>query len=330
MNKRELIEYCLTFPAAYEDYPFDAEWAVMRHGGNKKGFAFIYERGGQLCANLKCDPFRADFLRQSFRDVTSAYHMNKDHWNTVTIGGDVPEADLFEMIAHSYDLIKPKAKRNKTAALLMDIYNRLFAAYGDPHWWPAETPFEVIIGAVLTQNTAWGNVEKAIANFGDNLTPEYLLSLESAELADIIRPAGYFNQKTGYLQTVTRWFGQYGYNVDAVKKLPMDRVRSELLSLRGIGRETADSILLYAFEFPSFVIDAYTMRLIGRLPLSAGSDYESVKAFFERHLPCDEKLFNEYHALIVLHAKAHCWKTPSCTGCPLFDICATGQSQSSP
>jgi len=116
MTRRELIDYCLTFPAAYEDYPFDdaagpAAWAVMRHRANKKGFAFIYERGGLLRVNLKCDPAEADFLRQLFAGVTPAYHMNKAHWNTVTPGADVPEDELCQMIARSYDLIKPKVKK---------------------------------------------------------------------------------------------------------------------------------------------------------------------------------------------------------------------------
>lgn len=114
MTKRELIEYCLTYPAAFEDYPFDGEWAVMRHGGNKRGFAFIYERGGRLCVNLKCEPMRADLLRGAFADVTPAYHMNKEHWNTVALGGDVPEAELLEMIAHSYDLIRPRVGKKAT------------------------------------------------------------------------------------------------------------------------------------------------------------------------------------------------------------------------
>ena len=111
MNKRELIEYCLTYPDAYEDYPFDENWACMRHYGNKKTFAFIYERNGTLCVNLKCDPFKADFLRQMFHSVTPGYHINKEHWNTVTIGGDVPDAELFELIRHSHELTKPKEKR---------------------------------------------------------------------------------------------------------------------------------------------------------------------------------------------------------------------------
>ena len=116
MTRRELIDYCLTFPAAYEDYPFDdvadeTAWTVMRHRTNKKGFAFIYERGGHLCVNLKCDPFEADFLRQAFRDVTPAYHMNKTHWNTVNVGGDVSEDELQRIIGKSFDLIKPKLRR---------------------------------------------------------------------------------------------------------------------------------------------------------------------------------------------------------------------------
>lgn len=117
MNRQQLIDYCLTFPSAYEDYPFDditnaGAWTVVRHRENKKGFAHIYERAGKLCVNLKCEPLRADFLRQVYRDITPAYHMNKEHWNTVVTGGDVPEAELHSLITHSYDLIKPKRKRN--------------------------------------------------------------------------------------------------------------------------------------------------------------------------------------------------------------------------
>jgi predicted DNA-binding protein (MmcQ/YjbR family) len=118
MTRQELIDFCLTFPAAYEDYPFDditdaGAWAVMRHSANKKGFAHIYERSGKLCVNLKCDQFEADFLRQTFADVTPAYHMNKTHWNTVTTDGDVPEDELKRMVGRSYDLVKPKEKRKE-------------------------------------------------------------------------------------------------------------------------------------------------------------------------------------------------------------------------
>jgi predicted DNA-binding protein (MmcQ/YjbR family) len=121
MTRRKLIDFCLTLPAAYEDYPFDGgdahsddgAWTVMRHRSNKKGFAHIYRRNGKLCVNLKCDPFEADFLRQAFTDVTPAYHMNKVHWNTVTLGGDVQEEELKRMVGNSYDLIKPKVAKRK-------------------------------------------------------------------------------------------------------------------------------------------------------------------------------------------------------------------------
>lgn len=113
MTRKELIKYCLTYAAAYEDYPFDEQWTVMRHNGNKKSFAFIYERNGKLFINLKCEPTKADFLRNIFQDVIPAYHMNKIHWNTVTIGGDVPDDEIFEMITHSYDLIKPRVRWEK-------------------------------------------------------------------------------------------------------------------------------------------------------------------------------------------------------------------------
>jgi predicted DNA-binding protein (MmcQ/YjbR family) len=118
MTRQALIDYCLTLPAAYEDYPFDniadpGAWAVMRHRSNKKSFALIYERNGKLCVNLKCDPFEADFLRQAFADVNPAYHMNKQHWNTVTPGGDVPEEVLKRMVGNSYDLTRPKVRKRK-------------------------------------------------------------------------------------------------------------------------------------------------------------------------------------------------------------------------
>ncbi|MDR3121987.1 MAG: endonuclease [Clostridiales bacterium] len=213
--------------------------------------------------------------------------------------------------------------------LLTGIYEKLLADYGAPRWWPANTPYEVIVGAILTQNTAWGNVEKAIANFGGGLTPERVLRLSPDELSEIIRPAGFYTQKSAYLHAATRWFEQYSFDVETVGRLPAERARRELLAVKGVGRETADAILLYAFGFPSFVVDAYTMRLLSRLPIpisgAKSGGYEAVKAYFESRLPRSVPLYNNYHALIVIHAKERCHKRqPACEGCPLMEMCAFG------
>jgi len=205
---------------------------------------------------------------------------------------------------------------------MMKLYEILYAHYGDLRWWPANATFEVIVGAILTQNTAWSNVEKAIANFGDNLTPETIEKAGVAELAEIIRPAGYYNQKAAYLKTATSWFAMYGYDAAAVRRAPLDEVRAELISLKGVGPETADSILLYAFGLPTFVVDAYTVRLCERYPIDAGRDYPAIKAYFERNLPLSVEIYNNFHAMIVINGKNHCRKKPVCTACPLAATCS--------
>ena len=210
----------------------------------------------------------------------------------------------------------------------MNIYETLFARYGNLRWWPAETPYEVIAGAVLTQNTAWNNVEKAIHNFSGKLTPEAVSDMNLSTLADIIRPAGFFNQKAVYLKEITRWFAEYNFNVSVVCKEPLENIRRGLLSVKGVGKETADSILLYAFGFPIFAVDAYTVRLCGRYPIPAGTGYDAVKAYFEDNIPKSADIYNNFHAMIVVNAKEHCRKTPVCNptrsgnnGCPLDCIC---------
>ena len=199
----------------------------------------------------------------------------------------------------------------------LELYAILNNSYGNQRWWPAQTPYEVMVGAVLTQNTAWGNVEKAIAGFGGELTPERVASLPLDELKSIIRPAGFFNQKSAYLKTLTAWFAENNYDAGVVAARPMAAVRGELLNLRGIGPETADSILLYAFGFPTFVVDAYTRRLLTRLGIDVPMDYYSIKAYLESRLPVDAALYNNFHALIVRHANAHCRAKAACGGCPL-------------
>ena len=208
---------------------------------------------------------------------------------------------------------------------LTTIYNHLLSHYGNLNWWPADTPYEVIVGAILTQNTNWSNVEKALANFNGNLTPKRILDLEPDELKTIIRPAGFFNQKTVYLKAVTGWFARYDFNVANVQAYPLEKIRNELLAVKGIGFETADSILLYAMGFPTFVIDKYTQRFCERFPINAGKDYMSIKLYFEAHLPNETELFNNYHALIVVNAKNHCTVKPKCAGCPLEMNCQKGE-----
>jgi endonuclease-3 related protein len=141
------------------------------------------------------------------------------------------------------------------------------------------------------------------------------------ELAEIIRPAGFFNQKARYLKETTAWCAQYDFDVEMAKKQDLGELRRELLAVKGIGEETADSILLYALELPSFVIDAYTMRFCARFGLDAGKNYGAAKGYFEEHLPRDVKLYNNYHALIVINGKEHCSKRPKCENCPLEAIC---------
>ena len=199
---------------------------------------------------------------------------------------------------------------------LTQLYNTLLSHYGDPHWWPARTPYEVIVGAVLTQNTVWSNVEKAIANF-DDLTPQTIESLNLSELAKIIHPAGFFNQKAAYLKAVTAWYAGYGYDVCNVQNYPLDKLRNELLAIKGIGPETADSILLYAFGLPTFVVDAYTVRLCERYPIDVCKGYSNIKTYFEANIIKDIAVYNNFHALIVINAKEHCKKKPQCDGCPL-------------
>jgi len=251
----------------------------------------------------------AMFLRNA--DYRNEFKQIADKIKTVDLANDGAFEELF---IGSLDF--PAAKN-----ILIEIYETLFARYGDLRWWPAKTPFEVIIGAVLTQNTAWANVETAIKNLGDNITPEIIEHIDIMELSSLIRPAGYYNQKAVYLKAVTAWFKRYDYNLEIIRQKPLSEMRDELLSVKGVGPETADSILLYAFGFKTFVIDAYTIRLCKRFPIDAGKGYKNVKTYFEDNLPKDAAVYNNFHALIVINAKDHCKTKPVCSGCPLDKIC---------
>ena len=211
-----------------------------------------------------------------------------------------------------------------TAAKLKSIYERLLACYGPQHWWPGETPFEVMVGAMLTQSAAWSNVEKAIGNLkaAGNMSAAALREIQIADLAKLIFPSGYYNAKAKKLKALVEWLGKNGDDLSRLDNRDTDGLRWELLAVHGVGPETADSILLYALGKPVFVIDAYTRRLFARLGVRPGKDnYDGWRALFMDNLPRDAKLFNEYHALIVRHGKEKCHKSSQCFECCLYADC---------
>ncbi len=204
---------------------------------------------------------------------------------------------------------------------LPELFSHLLHSYGKRNWWPAKSPFEMMVGAILTQNTAWGNVERAIDSFGECLTPQFILSCEDSRLGEIIRPSGYYNQKAARLKTLARWFEGYGFDIGRVRAMPAELLRAELLALNGVGHETAYCLLLYAFDKPFFVVDAYTRRLFSRLGFSVPKEYDAFRCTIEASLPKELYLYNEFHALIVQHAKERCRAKPVCAGCPLLERC---------
>jgi endonuclease-3 related protein len=206
---------------------------------------------------------------------------------------------------------------------LTDLYSTLRSHYGPQKWWPAQSPFEVILGAILTQNTNWKNVEKAIANLKRNrlLSIRALHGLSTKKLTVLIRPSGYFNIKADRIQCFLDFlFSEYRGSLAVLFREETERLRERLLKVKGIGPETADSILLYAAGRPVFVVDAYTRRVFSRHGLcQEGVSYDQLQALFMNHLEADAPMFNEYHALIVCVGKEFCTPTPRCEACPLVD-----------
>jgi endonuclease-3 related protein len=229
----------------------------------------------------------------------------------------------------------PPAALARTHAVLPLAYRRLFGERGHQHWWPGETPFEVVVGAILTQNTAWTNVERAIAALkaAGALDPASILALPQERLAALIRPAGYYNVKARRLREVVRFVvDEAGGRIESLAGRDPAALRASLLAIPGVGRETADSILLYAIGVPSFVVDAYTRRIFGRIGVvDPDADYDAIRAAFEAALPRDAPLFNDYHAQIVAHGKHVCRTVPRCAECGIADLCRrTGVSAERP
>ncbi len=207
---------------------------------------------------------------------------------------------------------------------LLDVYNTLESHFGPQHWWPADTPFEVVVGAILTQNTSWKNVEKAIENLkGEGvLNPGGIYRISEERLETLLIPSGFFKVKTARLKHFINFlFGKYGGDLESLLSLEPALLRTELLGINGIGKETADSIILYAADKPAFVVDAYTRRVFERLGvLEKDAAYDEIKQLFEEQLPRDTKIYNEFHALIVKLAKDICRKRPVCEKCPLVSF----------
>jgi endonuclease-3 related protein len=208
---------------------------------------------------------------------------------------------------------------------LLNIYHSLLDHYGPQHWWPAEQPFEMMVGSVLTQSTTWTSVEKAIGNLktAGVLSPRALRQLPEPEVATLIFPSGYYNAKARKLKALADYLGEYRDDLDRLFAVDTCQLRRELLGVHGIGEETADSILLYAAGHPVFVIDAYTRRITGRIGLVPGKGrYADYQHLFMDNLPADSDLYNEYHALLVCLGKNVCRRRPLCQQCCLSgDAC---------
>ena len=210
----------------------------------------------------------------------------------------------------------------KDADKIISMYEVMLESLGPMNWWPGDTPFEIAIGAILTQNTNWKNVESAITNLKNNklLDPKIMYDLTANEMAELIRPSGYYNIKTKRIRNFLDFLkNEVDFDLLQLKKQPLETLRPKILGVNGIGPETADSILLYALDFPTFVIDAYTARIINRHGLAyEGIDYHSLQTLFMDALPKDVTIYNEYHALIVHVGKDWCKKAMGlCDTCPL-------------
>ena len=220
------------------------------------------------------------------------------------------------------------ATRDEPASLLMEVYYRLYRRYGPQHWWPGDSVLEVILGAILTQATSWSSVEKALHNLksADLLSMEALKEISHDELAALLRPSGFFNAKARKVKALIDHVSTgYGGDLETMLAKDTEELRGELLSIHGIGEETADDILVYAAGRASFVVDSYTRRILKRLAIQPQDErYEEYRRLFHGQIPPDPSLYNEYHALLDRHAKEVCRAQPRCAGCCLLESCPTG------
>ena len=216
-----------------------------------------------------------------------------------------------------------------TQSYLMNIYDKMLNRYGPQRWWIYDNPLNIIIGSILTQGTAWVNVEKAIANLiaEEAMSLHVLRGLPEKTLSQIIYPSGYFNSKARKLKAMANYIGyHFNDNLDSMREGKTDILRKMLLDIHGVGDETADTILLYAFDKPTFIVDNYTKRLFYRLGIiNENVSYGTLKSLFLNEIKSDSDLLKEYHALIIDHGQKVCGKKPKCENCCLLDVCSTGE-----
>lgn len=205
--------------------------------------------------------------------------------------------------------------------LILSVFDTLEQHYGYFDWWQRNDPYEIVLGAILVQNTNWKNAEKALINLGEQCNPRSVAEMDLDELAQKIRSSGYYNQKAIKLKAVTEWFSKYQYDMSVVRNQDKDQLRKELLEVKGIGGETADAILVYAIGKPSFVIDAYARRIFTRNGLNVPKSYEKFRSLMESTIPLDTKRYGHYHGLLVDHGQQFCNPKPKCQDCPLNSTC---------
>ncbi|GGP09389.1 endonuclease III domain-containing protein [Oceanobacillus neutriphilus] len=208
-----------------------------------------------------------------------------------------------------------------------ELYLKLFHYYGPQGWWPAASDFQMLISAILVQRTNWKNVELALANLGENITAGKIMEMEEEKLAEKIRPSGFYRMKAKKIKAWLQWFQKYDFQIGEVQKVDRAILRKELLAVHGIGEETADAMMLYAFNKPGFIADNYAVRLFQRIGYHLPKTYHAFKTEVEKLFPHDLEMHQEFHALIVEHGKQYCKKTPLCENCLLLSYCRMGRER---
>ncbi|WP_261817858.1 endonuclease III domain-containing protein [Vibrio gallicus] len=211
--------------------------------------------------------------------------------------------------------------QRNTSHTIIAVFEQLESHYGYLVWWPSQDPFEIMLGSILVQNTNWNNAQKALDNLKPDLKADTILQMDVTDLAQKIRPSGYYNQKALKIKALTQWYANYHFDIQLVREQHFDVLRKQLLAIKGVGGETADVILTYAIGKPSFVIDAYARRIFSRYGMPVPKSYEELRALMQQAIPADTTTYAYYHGLMVEHGQTFCRKKPLCGDCPLSRTC---------